>query len=490
MFGVRFSFVATRSGLTRARLFDLKDYKLKQEVLAFTKLHARTVDETFYSRTIDYNMLVNDTATVIQVPFNTFEKIRTKLNKYELNELQPDAYDNNSSFDTASNINEPSDDAESNTGTNKQKPSLKDMNLIDKLKILTNSSIYAIATQSIIVNEGSQRASAGVTGIFYDYATFVQRFFSITDQKFGSYSSDSSKMFRCGHLDDSIDCLLIDNNGFIVVSEQLEYIGQHIKAYNAQILNRLLEAGVYREINITDYQAVCQRSVEKQITSGSSFRLIPLGPFKLMHLLAQNAIQSLKTVWVLLGSLSGFELVGSNLQQAPQTKQAQLQQNLAFLSYQNKTYLRPCERILTLYDAIPMAKNATSPSNNIEIFTDECGCNVWFAYEPVPFTNLIMLIVDDAKSSDSCSNCERASQNIQIEIKHPNEDKVCSTLERESKIFRKRLESCYSHHPNEEQIKLCGYAGRCNPLDSIVTIICSLVISFYCANRLIMIPRD
>lgn len=494
MFGVRFSFVSTRSGLTRVRHYGSDDDRtLKLEALSFAHKHARAVDETYYSRTVDYNMLVNDSATLVQVPFNTFEKIRDRLNRYEMNQ----AYNLDASSDSTIE-----------TLPSESRLSVKDMNLLEKLDVLTNTSIHVIATQSIIVNEGTQRAVAGVTGVFYDYASFVLRFFNSTNNRFedgppitkpascytdssSDPACDESKTIKCGFSNDTIDCLLIDNNGYIVISEELDFIGKHLKAYDPVIMSKLLESEVFQEINITDYQSICLRQEDKQSTTSSAmssfFQLNPKIP--ILSSIAKNALSIISHTWLtLIASVSLLSDYASAVHQTNAPANAARQQQMVLRTMQsllpNKTYLRPCEKIMTLYDRKPGIHGSERP----EHYTSKCGCNSWFVYEEVPKTNLFLLIVD---SSLSCrQGCDRAAAAVDptdpidaILANRTIEDQICSVLEREIQFKRKKPDSCFSQHSEEEHIKLCGGAASISPLGELIIVLIGLMTILLTSTR-------
>lgn len=468
MYGIRFSFVSTRSGLTRVRHYDAENEVIKNEALAFARKHARAIDETYYSRTVDYNMLVNDSATLIQVPFNTHEKLRDQLAIIDsMDEL---------SFDPASSVNTPI--------------RVRDMTLIEKLELLSNSSIHAIATQSIIVNEGTQRGVAGVTGAFYNYASFVMRFFNSTNTRFNDgsprtkpafcYTGNSSdeacsdsRELRCGYSNDTIDCLLVDNNGYIVVSEDLDYIGKHLKAYDPTIMTKLVRAEVFHEINITDYQSICIRQEEKQQTSAGFSSIRPYKLVSTIGSLANNLVTSLTYIWIIATTLSSNLFSDSaNAQNSPLLTKQQLALQPMLSLLPNKTYLRPCEKIVTLYET----RAGSFIQNSAEYYTTRCGCETWFVYEQVPKTNLFMLIVDStAACRQGCVTTGLVDPTDPIEAELPDTERqqsqVCSMLERESELYRKKLDSCFSHHPDEENIKLCGSAGRSTPLSKLTLFI-------------------
>lgn len=499
MFGVRFSFIATRTGLTRVRHYDTDNEQIKKEALAFARKHARAIDETFYSRTVDYNMLINENATLIQVPFNNYEKIRESLMSAAVG---------SNTLDSADQLGlDPTFDSTDNPSPTFTK-SIKEMNLIEQLELLTNQSIHVIATQSIIVNEGEQRAVTAVTGVFYNYASFVLRFFNSTNSRFDdnqpvtrpaecfteSFMADEAcddpqKSIRCGFSNDTIDCLLVDNNGYIVVSEDLEFIGRHLKGYEPSIMERLVSAGVFHEINITDYQSVCMRQEEKQSTSNAfssslstiSFLFRPERLFvPAIGSIIDNFVSTIIYSWTvfttligIIGELTLAQPATSGTPGKPQlTQQQALQPMLSLLP--NKTYLRPCEKTLTLYESGTNQRASVGP----ERFKTRCNCDSWFVYRQVPKTNLFLIIVD---TTPTCRHGCDVFDKQQIDPTDPwnakysnTDDQVCSMLERESKMYRKKLDSCFEHHPDEEHIKLCGAAGKSAPISVLIMLIMTL----------------
>lgn len=504
MLGVRFSFVATRSGLTRVRHYETGDPVIRNEALAFAKKHSRAIDETYYSRTVDFNMLNNDNATLIQVPFNIHERIRDRLNRYDINQVLK--LDSTHSLDSSnpSLLDSSNMDATLDQET-LPRLNVKDMSLVEKLEILTNSSLHAIATQSIVVNEGAQKAVAGVTGVFYDYATFVLRFYNSTNSRFqdsrpitkpascftGSSTDEAcntdDKPIKCGMSNDTIDCLLIDNNGYIVVSEDLNYIGRHLKAYDPTIMSRLINNGVFREINITDYQSVCLKQEEKQVTSSALSSLIrPLARLTSVGALINNFISALFYIPTLMGFILNNPAFAQPSSPFGNKPQQTLQPMLSLLP--NKTYLRPCEKTLTLYETPPGSGSKSAPgSDSVEHFTTHCDCKAWFVYEQVPKTNLILLIVD---TTDDCRHgcdslpTQQVDPTDPIDAKYANtEEQVCQMLERESQLHRKKLDSCFSQHPDEGYIKLCGSGGRANPMSKLALIVMLFISSRFLFSR-------
>jgi len=401
------------------------------------------------------------------------EKIQARLERYEMDQLdrfvdQPEG---------ESMAHEHQSGTESSPQDNKFK--VRELDFFEKLDLLANTSLHAIATQAIVVNEGNQRAVAGVIGVFYDYVQFVRRFLNTTNTNSLAISSRTS--VKCGYLNDTTDCLLVDNNGYIVVSEELEFIGRHLNDYEPTIMSRLVTSGVFHEINVTDYQSICVDQGEKQSSATSGSMGASFGRFVSMKLF-ENLTSILSYFWTVLVTVCVFlcQTTSSLMAQNPYNKQ-QMPADLALPSMMslipNKTYLRPCEKVLTRYETRPAVLESDAP----EYFMAKCNCPAWFVYEQVSQTNLILIIVDAARA---CTyKCEQEftelKSNQDTIIIGQNEGHVCSMIERESKLEKRALESCYSHHPDEEHIRLCGSAVSSAGQASYLLIMASLLTAMY-----------
>ena len=54
-----------------------------------------------------------------------------------------------------------------------------------------------------------------------------------------------------------LECYVIDNNGFIVISEQRENTGKFFGEVDGTIFDGLIQHKIFRPIQIYDYQAIC-----------------------------------------------------------------------------------------------------------------------------------------------------------------------------------------------------------------------------------------
>lgn len=57
-----------------------------------------------------------------------------------------------------------------------------------------------------------------------------------------------------------MDCFILDNHGFIIVSQNIEHTGRFFGEVRGGIMRRLIAENIYEEVNVTDYQAVCEKN--------------------------------------------------------------------------------------------------------------------------------------------------------------------------------------------------------------------------------------
>lgn len=597
IYGMEMSFIATRSGLTRVRVSELSP-RIKKLADLFIQRHNRAVDEPWYSRAVDWNMRMGDDATVIFVPHNAYVRLIAKL-RQRLTQRHPAANSTRANCDieedevpeetstspTGSSTNSASptmtdsmeftsvqnDDpnvattagTDGQPSTNDTSEELGEMEAIDYnayssydfLDLLANSSVHVVATQSVVANpQGSTnrktRTPVAVTGLLYDYATFARRFLNGTSLDIKNLDPtqigvkvdicpNNDCPTKCGMRNDTIDCLLVDNNGFIVVAEDLPYIGRSLTEYDNKLMESLVAQRVYHQVQVIDYQAICPRndqandqkpaanpSASAVTTQTSSANLnMDIDPFKrgILRAVAVNLASSV--LWIASKLYStmfiksavddiSFDESDSIFGQLAQWHRSAIMAeaqsstaNQSILSLlPNKTYLRPCEKINTFYETRFDKNHPERLSKDTpEYFITRCNCTGWYVYDVVPKTNLMMLIVN---ITSSCRRCE-----LDIEKRTPNnylpvvattiidpstgslmpngngngysgaykaaEEAVCSMLERDSQLYVHKVASCLESHPEEAQIHLCGAADKSIHINWLLLFTTLLIVFMY-----------
>lgn len=66
---------------------------------------------------------------------------------------------------------------------------------------------------------------------------------------------------RCNYTCEShyLNCFILDNNAYVVLSDEPEFIGRYMGDIRPYIMSRLTDEHVYIQKTMYDYQAICQK---------------------------------------------------------------------------------------------------------------------------------------------------------------------------------------------------------------------------------------
>merc|ERR1711892_1503783 len=132
------------------------------------------------------------------------------------------------------------------------------------------------ATHAIYKEMNGRKAPAAVVGVQIDYDKFAQNFMDVTTGSGGAgYKTQSGEMLSCQN--ETIECYVLDNNGFVAISEDPSNIGKFFGEIDGTILKSLEQNHVFKKIKIYDYQAICLENAD----DGSPANVL-LTPFKLI----------------------------------------------------------------------------------------------------------------------------------------------------------------------------------------------------------------
>ncbi|XP_073732347.1 voltage-dependent calcium channel subunit alpha-2/delta-3 isoform X4 [Misgurnus anguillicaudatus] len=294
-----------------------------------------------------------------------------------------------------------------------------------------NKSIVLASTAIQLLDDRKSPIVAAV-GIQMKLEFFQRKFWTASRQ---CNALDGKCIISCDNED--IKCYLIDNNGFILVSEDVSQTNLFFGEVEGAIMNKLLLMGSFKKITLYDYQALCK---EYAGSSDSAYHL--LDPFSTVKWLLTELV-----IFLLEFNLYSWWNCGS-------TVNAQRSQ---------RTMMVPCD---TEYPAFVSERTIKETTGNI----DCDGCIRTFVIQQIPSSNLFMVVVEN---KCDCSSAPPVTMEP-IEIIY-NESLKCDRLKFQKD--RRRPQSCHPFHPQENAVE-CGSANTLNfSLVAIIFPVVSFLIS-------------
>ncbi|CAG2100560.1 unnamed protein product [Medioppia subpectinata] len=399
MFGIVTTFVATRSGLTRFedhRTDEEKKNSSSDTLRPFFDTYTKATEELYYRRAVDFHA-VNDSAFVFSVPFDANQR-----------EGQLLVTGSHAIF----------------LGTGKS--SAPGIDLID----IFTPDLYNICVLVAVV------------GLQFKHSVFVERFINITTKY--------SKVICSA---EEVDCYLLDNNGFIIYSENFVDTGKFFGEVDNSLMEAMVAKNVYRSVHFYDYQAICIKIMTPQ--SHGSILMTPMKHFKTLMFWMWSRIMSLYisiayNSWVVSSQSDYQEYDDYNSEYGGEGERRQ----------NNKTRPYPCDKEFDLYEMVsPLSEEPIKGDDNCGGEAGGCGrygiylaqecvghviivnvfANREFTVQSVPYTNLVMVVVH--------RTCACVISTIKFEPKEVvyNSSHTCYLLKTE--LPRRRPTTCHNYHP-------------------------------------------
>ncbi|KAF7991299.1 hypothetical protein HCN44_002861 [Aphidius gifuensis] len=331
------------------------------------------------------------------------------------------------------------------------------------------------ATHAVFVegtNKG-HKAPAAVVGLQFHHSSLATHFMNITSTCVNCKKNCASE---------ELDCYILDNSGFIIISERHEHTGKFFGQIDGTIMDSLVQDRIYRKVSVVDYQGVCPpqeshvSSAPKSIITSSIIKTIGTIFGLIWSSIIRLNIQQVLNIQPVLSwpdkpdfnndnIENPFETYPPNLTDdnklsknngLPEISAAQstsLKSNSNPLPAQYKiNKVRTCEKRTDLYILQPERLNTSGQSNPLKGKLTNChvtGCERPFSVQKIVHTNLILLVVDTL--------CPCGSKQLSIDpIEAVTEPGACTA--RRERLYRKRPPKCINYHPEEMEIKYCGNA--------------------------------
>ncbi|XP_063239257.1 voltage-dependent calcium channel subunit alpha-2/delta-3 isoform X2 [Bacillus rossius redtenbacheri] len=314
------------------------------------------------------------------------------------------------------------------------------------------------ASNAIFVTSGAHSAPAAVVGFQFQHAALRTLFKNITHSC--GVGNGCSK--TCSS--DDLDCFVLDNNGFVVVSEEPRHTGQFFGEVHSHVMEKLVEERVYQRTHVFDYQAVCFRGTDED--NAASLLMTPL---RHLRWLAEWALAS--TMWALartsalhlwlpdsaFASEDDHTYVDSPDEEEGEEEVEGEKDGLAKAARPtfppmdkvkiNRTRPDACDKEFNLYRLAPRRGDQQQspyarPHN---------ACSRPFVVQSIPHSNLVLVVVD--------SLCKADYEKLTIspsEVVYDNNTLSCYKVYGFN-LHRTRPPSCINNHTRESEIKdQCG----------------------------------
>ncbi|XP_076762521.1 ca[2+] channel Muscle-specific alpha2/delta subunit isoform X2 [Xylocopa sonorina] len=289
------------------------------------------------------------------------------------------------------------------------------------------SNALVTASIGIFPKDGGKTAPAAVVGFQMPMTDLYRRFIQLTS------GPSNSTLMNCAHI--WMDCYLLDQNGYVVISEAHNDTGQFMGTQEGAVMYSMVHQGLYNPIDIYDYQAWCK---EVRIEDAASTLMNPF-----MYVWKLLLWFLLRLTWFTTQFVNlpvGYAKVHAD-EDAPDPPPPPR----AYL------YHYPCDQKRTLY-----IMNNTIAGRGITNHSDYCSRP--FYARRVPHTNLLLVIID-AMYPTCYKRLEITPVNISpLEYVNGSDSAPCHKIPLND-LKRRRLEGCFTEHPLEHEIEDCGGAS-------------------------------
>ncbi|XP_072569227.1 voltage-dependent calcium channel subunit alpha-2/delta-3 isoform X2 [Paramormyrops kingsleyae] len=296
-----------------------------------------------------------------------------------------------------------------------------------------NKSVVLASTAIQLFDDRKSPITAAV-GIQMKLEFFQRKFWTASRQ---CAALDGMCSISCENED--INCYLIDNNGFILVSEDYSQTGMFFGEVEGAVMSKLLSMGSFKRVTLYNYQAICKIDAE---SSASAHSL--LDPY----LAVFAAVKWLFTELVIF--LVEFNLYSWWHSDLTATAQRS-----------GRTMVVPCD---TEYPAFVSERTIKETTGNIDCE----GCLKSFVIQQIPSSNLFMVVVDN---KCECNSAKPITMEP-IEIIYI-ESLKCERLKFQKE--RRRPDSCHPFHPEENAME-CGGALGLLPLPGATLLLLALAL--------------
>ncbi|BFF94220.1 voltage-dependent calcium channel subunit alpha-2/delta-4 [Drosophila madeirensis] len=377
---------------------------------------------------------------------------------------------------------------------------------------IKSNATLVTASHAIFVEHRGHKAPAGVVGLQFQHDSLAKHFINITSTCTAASASGCKR--TCAS--DNLDCYVLDNSGFVIISEEMEHTGKFFGQIDGTIMDSLVQDRIYKRVTVNDFQGVCSDADNPYTAAGGILKPNRLGSWFFNHLVALSA------TWL--------SFMPARLRAWPQDEYTYDNEDVVFVEnnysdeYDNfdndyglpvdqemdeffttadveyttpppkvhKPHVGPrfapdpqnarrCDLRTDLYMLQPERLTQGGQNNPLKGKLTNChvsGCERPFSVQKIPHSNLILLVVDTL--------CPCGSKQLDIEpLEESGVVGACSTRRQtQEQEARRRPRKCINYHPEEIEIQQCGRGSNLShmSISVIVAHILMVTVTFVLSN--------
>ncbi|KAG6450510.1 hypothetical protein O3G_MSEX006621 [Manduca sexta] len=351
-----------------------------------------------------------------------------------------------------------------------------------------------LATHAVFVESRGHRAPAAVVGLHFQLESLAKHFLNVTS------TCTVGTVCKKTCAGDELDCYILDDNGFIILSEDVSQTGRFFGQVDGTIMDSLVQDRIYKKVTVHDHQGRCPDS--RNPFSGNSNKLSPMKPISWLG----SYLTSLLAVWFPLWDHTKVKAkpytedeVGKKIFSDYEDYENEDIENDEDVDRDRGTYeiiidglgessrdggrpagpamspgpppgaathreppreaarsaaVRPCDTSAELFTLQSTRLNAAQPLKGKLTNCHNSGCERPFSVQKIPHSNLILLVVDTL--------CPCGAKRLDVRAREAPPRSVCRR--RAPHAHRRRPHHCVSYHPEEIEIQSCGRGGRTEPV--------------------------
>ncbi|KAK9874141.1 hypothetical protein WA026_002496 [Henosepilachna vigintioctopunctata] len=320
------------------------------------------------------------------------------------------------------------------------------------------SNVLVTVSHAIFRDDGSKKAPAAVVGYQLYHSSLYSLFKNIT-----TACGDMPCTRTCDSKE--LHCLMLDDNGYVIVSNNVQETGSFFGKIRRDIMKDLLKENIYKATRMFDYQGLCPEA--EDIGSPASTLLTPFLQlsniyhwfltsiaFLINHVVGDEMNSLFYQTPDPIDERSEHEplLVDGEIQEEmdnPDQPYFKLNEKEFIARYRiQKTKPEPCDTEMWIYNLVHYTERNMSNSGYNKTMTN---CSRPFIVQRVLGSNMILLVINNL-----------CRQNYEDTIPWPEPQQINYNMSTTcykalfNNLPRRHYMSCINRNINESEIKLCG----------------------------------